>query len=683
MEILAPAGGMEHLVAAVRSGADAVYLGTGNFNARRNAPNFDEKTLKEAVSYCHVRSVKVYVTLNTLVLDREMDSLSREIGHIAESGADGAIVQDPGVAVMVKAQCPALALHASTQMTVHNISGAKALEDLGFTRVVLARELSREELIKIAETTKLELEVFVHGALCMSVSGQCYLSSMLGERSGNRGLCAQPCRLNFTSGSREYALSLKDLSLTSHIGELEDAGVSALKIEGRMKRPEYVAVAVTACKAAMRGEKPDMQTLRSVFSRSGFTDGYFTGKRELDMFGSRTKEDVLSADSVLSGIAAGYRMETPLVPVDLHLSVQRDSPAILTVSDGTRTAVQNGSVPEEAVSRPLTEESARQSMQKTGGTPFFLRSFSSSIGDGLMLRISELNRLRKESLEQLLRTRGEINPLPFYPENSPAAGKRRIPSTREPELRIRLFKPSQITDYIAENARKIILPAEEIASYPGLIARFPEKLVGELPLMVFPGAEDRLRNTLEDLRKEGLKAVIAGYIGTVRMAKELGFAVFGDYSLNVTNSFSCSVLQSMGVSDLTLSFELNLKQAKALRADLPLGLLAYGRLPLMTFRNCPARAITGCAGCSGETAIRDRMRNSFPVTCRKSVYAQLLNALPLYMGDKAAELYGLDFATLYFTVEDAAQCENIVRLYEAHTPYPGNHTRALYFRDLK
>ena len=291
VEILAPAGGMESLVAAVRCGANAVYLGTKEINARRGASNFDYDELEKAVEYCHTRNVKVYLALNILVTDSEMKAAYDTVKTALTLGVDAFIVQDLGLAKMIRKHFPTAVLHASTQCSVNTPDGFKKLEELGFKRAVIPREMSIDEIKEIRENTSLELEAFVHGALCMCVSGQCYLSSMLGSRSGNRGLCAQPCRLAFSAdGSKTCDLSLKDLSLIRHIDELSKSGVMSLKIEGRMKRPEYVAASVTACKKALNNEYDNNfeATLKSVFSRTGFTDGYFTGKH-YDMFGTRQK----------------------------------------------------------------------------------------------------------------------------------------------------------------------------------------------------------------------------------------------------------------------------------------------------------------------------------------------------------------------------------------------------------
>ena len=251
-EILAPVGNAEMLYAAVRAGADAVYLGLNNFNARRNAENFTLESLREAARYCHVRGVKVYLTFNIIIGDSELKEALELCVGAAEAGIDAVIVTDIGFAKLIKEAVPSLPIHASTQMTVHSPAALKRLKEMGFDRVVVSREMSREELGEFCEAAKklnIEVEVFVHGALCMCISGQCLLSSMLGSRSGNRGLCAGPCRLPFgCDGGTGYDLSLKDQSLIPYLGELWDMGVASLKIEGRMKRPEYVASAVAACR---------------------------------------------------------------------------------------------------------------------------------------------------------------------------------------------------------------------------------------------------------------------------------------------------------------------------------------------------------------------------------------------------------------------------------------------------
>ena len=419
-EILAPAGGEAQLRAAVLCGADAVYLGLRGFNARAGAENFDENTLPQTVGWCHARGVRVYVTLNTLVTDRELPQWLHSLDAVAAAGVDGVLVQDLGLAKIIRQRYPTLPLHASTQMTIHNLAGARLLEEMGFAQVVLARELSKEEIAAICAGTSMRCEVFVHGALCMSVSGQCYLSSVLGERSGNRGRCAQPCRLDFKSHGRGYALSLKDLTLTDRLQELEALGVASFKIEGRLKRPEYVAAAVTACRQSLAGEVPDLETLQSVFSRSGFTDGYYTARRDLTMFGTRTREDAAAAAAVLGKLSALTRNEVGRLPVDMVLTMAPGEPATLAVTDGTHRVEVAGEVPQAALTRPTDEELARRALEKCGGTPFYLQDLTCHIGEGLMLPLSALNRLRAAALTALAEARSVVVP---YPQAPAAAGE--------------------------------------------------------------------------------------------------------------------------------------------------------------------------------------------------------------------------------------------------------------------
>ena len=410
LEILAPVGGPEQLLAAVRCGADAVYFGLQGFNARRNAENFGGDDLRERIEYCHERGVRVHITVNTLVMDSELEDMRKTVDAACGAGADALIVQDLAVAAYARERWPQTELHASTQMAVHNAEGVRLAESLGFKRIVLARELSLSEIRDIYEKTGADLEVFVHGAHCMSVSGLCYLSSVIGGRSGNRGLCAQPCRLDCRLCGRDHALSLKDLSYVQHIAELADAGVKSLKIEGRMKRAEYVAAAVTACRDAMEGRTPDMETLKAVFSRSGFTDGYLTGDRGPSMFGYRTKDDVVAAEGVLEGLAKLYEKEPQTIPVDMLLYVQEGEPSQLSVScsesrAGELTATVLGPEPQTAKNLPITEGFARRSLAKTGGTPYRLNDLTLCAGEGLMLPSSALNDLRRRALEELKKER--------------------------------------------------------------------------------------------------------------------------------------------------------------------------------------------------------------------------------------------------------------------------------------
>lgn len=674
VEILAPVGGQEQLIAAVRSGADAVYLGTKTFSARRNAENFDGQTLKEAVGYCHGRGVKVHVTVNTLVKQGELSSLYDQIELLAQSDVDAVLVQDLAVAQMFRRYCPSMPLHASTQMTIHNLQGVMAAQELGFSRVVLARELSVKEISTICAGAQIEVEAFVHGALCMCVSGQCFLSSMLGERSGNRGLCAQPCRLDFKAGDRGHALSLKDMSHISHIRQLVDAGVSSLKIEGRMKRPEYVSAAVLACREAVDGQTPDLTNLRAVFSRSGFTDGFATGKRDLEMFGYRTREDVAASAGVLGEIASGYRNELSRIPVKMHLHIAKDQPASLSVTDGSHDIAVQGDTPELARVKGTDFSLAQASLAKTGGTPFVLSELTADLDEQLILPQSKLNAMRKQALEQLLQARSAIHPKPvssYVPLQSDAR------SRTAPAMRVRLQTKQQLFEGI-EAAQMLYLPIGEIDQ--ALIERFGDRLIGELPRLTFPLEEAALQNRLEALLQQGLKRVCAGNIGAIRLAKQMGFVVHGGFDLNILNDQSLLEYQALGLADALLSFECGLNDASGFGSQLPRGIIGYGHLPLMIFRNCPAKGEKGCGTCNGYPSVTDRTGAQFPMSCGARSYSTLHNPLALYMGDR--QVSGQDFVLLYYTVESAQQCGEVWQRYLAGQPFEGKYTRGLYYRKL-
>ena len=675
-EILAPVGGQQQLIAAVRCGADAVYLGAGGFNARRNAENFGGGTLADAVAYCHARGVRVHVTVNTLVMDSEADALEATAREVAESGADAVIIQDLAVMRLFRDRCPSVSRHASTQMTVHDLNGAKLMADLGFDRVVLSRELSLHEIEYITARCGIETEVFVHGALCMSMSGGCYLSAMLGGRSGNRGLCAQPCRLDFRLNGREYALSLKDMSHLGHMDELKNAGVASLKIEGRMKRPEYVAAAVTACRQARAGEPYDIDTLRAVFSRSGFTDGYLTGKRTADMFGSRTKEDVTAASGVFSALQNLYKSERQSVPADMSLRMDAES-SLLTVSDGKNTVICRGETPQRALSRPTDAESARRALEKTGGTPFFVRDFSADIAPGLMLPASALNALRRDALSALLEKRSAPVPHDFLPAPAYPAKAHAFPE--KPELWGRFEKAAQLGD--VSRLDRVILPIEELAENPELIQTLGGKLIGELPALMFPDDEQSVRKLCSGLREAGLKELYADNVYAVPLAKEYGFVLHGGHGLNVTNSDSAAEYEALGLASLTASFELTMKAVGELKTGIPIGAIVYGSLPLMRFRACPARGKNGCAGCSGTPKLTDRRGTVFNMLCHGRRYGTLLNSVPLYAADR--RLPPLDFLTLYFTTESPKQTENIIDLVLSGESAPFPRTAGLYYRGVQ
>lgn len=672
-EILAPVGSEEALIAAVRSGADAVYFGTGECNARRNAGRFEGEALDEAVRYCHARNVRVYLTVNTLLRDEELQTAANTLEHIARSGADGVIIQDFAVADLAKRICPSLERHASTQMAVHNAAGVLQLEEMGFSRVVLARELSGKEIRLIREQTHAELEVFVHGALCMSASGMCYLSASLGERSGNRGTCAQPCRLPFACNGADYCLSLKDMSHLSYLQELAKIGVASCKIEGRMKRPEYVAASVNAARCARDCEPYETEGLKAVFSRSGFTDGYYTGKRDHSMFGVRTQEDAERSKTVLSGFKELYRSERASVPISAALTVQTGIPVSLTVSDGINTVNVTGALPQAAQTVSATEQTLLRNLQKTGGTPFALQKANVLLDDGLMVPSSSLNALRREALEQLLHKREQLPQREIHSVTvlQQAHGRH----CKTPQMRVRYANVGQMVADPAVSACS--LPIGELISHPELIA---PNVWCELPELIYPMEEERIERQLLALKEQGLTDTVVGNIGAIRLAKNAGLKAHGGYGWNLTNHLAAEVMARMGLEDLTVSFELSYPKMRDLASEIPLGCIVAGRLPLMQLRSCPARKNTGCGTCDGHPVVTDRMGRSFPLVCHNRSYSTMLNSVLYDTADKRWP--DLDFYTVYLTIETKEEARMLLSSVLAHEKPDRERTTGMSFRTL-
>lgn len=685
IELLAPAGNLESLLAAVHSGADAVYFGYGELNARRNAKNFDEQSLGEASRICKERGVKMHMTVNTMVYDREYDQVLKTLEIACRYGIDALIVQDLGVAALVREAAPEMPMHASTQLTVHNVSGAWQAKELGFSRVVLAREMSREEIAAVTAQVPIETEVFVHGALCMCVSGQCYMSSVIGERSGNRGLCAQPCRLPFSSGRRGdsgYALSLKDLSLADRVQELARMGVSSFKIEGRMKRPEYVAAAVSQFRQALLGAQADMDLMAAVFSRSGFTQGYFDGRLGLDMFGTRQKEDVLAGQKVLKSLSDLASKDVPRIGVDFSFSMQQDQPVVLTANDREgHTVSAQGEVPQAALKAPTNEELVRRSLEKTGGTFYYLNSLETELGEGLICPASQLNALRRQALEQLTEQRGQIVPIGFEPVARQS--KRGRSSAAMPALRAQLRQVSQLTDSLAASCEQIILPLDEVLRHAAELDKsLLAKIAVSLPRVVFGDDAAQLTERLNECRRMGIEHLSVGNLGGVYLGRQLGFTLHGEFGLNIANEGCLQEYEKLGLADCLLSFELSLSRAKAVGGLLPRGLLIYGRLPLMVTRNCPIR-LSGCRDCKGFGTLTDRKKEVFEVRCSGRKYSEIFNSRPVYLADRMEELSGFDYGLLYFTSEGPKQVDRILREYTIlHEPME-QITRGLYYRNVK
>ena len=672
-ELLAPAGSPEGVRAAVQSGAGAVYMGFGTFNARRNAQGFSHEEMADAIAYCRARNVKSNITLNILVGDRELEDALEDAKFLYEAGADALIVQDLGLARLIHAHAPDFALHASTQMTIHTLDGAKQARDIGFSRVVLSRECTREQIEQITREAGVETEVFVHGALCMCYSGQCYLSAVIGQRSGNRGLCAQPCRLPYNGG---YSLSLKDLMLAGHVAELADWGVSSLKIEGRMKRPEYAAIVTKVYADLLREHrKPtagERDILRRVFSRDGFTDGYYTGKKGDSMFGTKTDVPMSEVKALYDEAAHRFAegREAPLVPVSLFFTARRDTGAVLSAGEVTVTAPV-----EQAKNRPTTPEMVEKSLAKTGGTPFYPKEMHIEVEDGLVVPASVMNGMRRDALSLLLATRSVAPSRDWMGGNV-------LPRDEEAAARsgFRGYTASVRTEAQAEALKNVGLETVyvplEVAARTGLPAVLPR---------VFSDREQgQVEMLLGEAMSRGTDTVLVGNIGHIPMAKRLGFTVHGDFGLNAYNSRTLCALAEMGVSRQTLSFEARLAQIRDMEGPLETDLIVYGRLPLMIFENCAIRRQHGgkCSCKNGVTTLTDRRKESFPLLPEFGCRNTLIGNRPLCIREDFARL-GVQTARLLFTTESPEECARIARAFVGGAPLEGEFTRGLYKRGVE
>ncbi|MBQ3549086.1 MAG: U32 family peptidase [Oscillospiraceae bacterium] len=692
-ELLCPAGGRDSLIAAVQCGADAVYMGFGAFNARRNAKNFTDEEYHEAVRYCHERGVKVFLTLNTLLTDREMEAAADALRRASEMGVDAVLVQDWGVLTLAREVAPDLPVHASTQMSIHTLGGAQYAADLGMERVVLSRELNKEEIAEICRGCSAEVEAFVHGALCMCYSGQCTMSALIGQRSGNRGACAQPCRLPYGVNGPcrgEHPLSLKDMNLSTHLGEMEEMGLDCLKLEGRMKRPEYVAVITHIYRRLLeehRGPTTEERVaLEQAFSRSGFTEGYYLGKKGPKMFGTRP-ENTPEPKELFAWARTLYEKEDRrTVPVTMEVALRSGEAASLTVSDGANTLTVTGDVPETARNRALTEEEVSQRLSKTGGTAYRCEQVNVVLDEGLMMSAGALNGLRREALEQLAARRTapplrHENPTPELPEET--AGE----WCDVPALTVSIARAEQLTEELVSQCPEMIYVPFELLGKVDLRAYTDRtKFCAVLPRIFRTRDEEHFRAVLK--KTEGLSAVAVGNLGHLPIVEGLGLEVRGDFGMNVFNSRALAFMKDCGFNSATVSFELRHQQVRDLAKYLPCEAVVYGRLPLMIMENCPIGNAGNCHGdkrlCEGENTLTDRTGARFPMMGQYGCRCEIENSMPVFLADKEEwKRCGLRWARLRFTTESPRECVEILRSYREGGNFNGEFTRGLFYRGVE
>lgn len=700
MELLSPAGGWEAMVAAVQNGADAVYMGFGGLNARRSARNFTDEEFREAVAYCHLRGVKVYLTLNTLVTDRELPAAAEALKKASDMGVDAILIQDWGIWRLAREIAPDVPLHASTQMSLHTLGGACRAAELGLERVVLARELSRRDIHTITRGCPAEIEVFGHGALCMCYSGQCEMSAVIGGRSGNRGACAQPCRLPYGVNEKAaggHPLSLKDANLADYVQELEQMGVACLKLEGRMKRPEYVAV-ITGIYRRLLDEKrgpsrEESRQLEAAFSRSGFTDGYYKGRTGPEMFGTRP-ENAPEPKELFARAKAGYsREDSRRVPVDMVCTLRAGEPVSLTASAGGHVVRAEGPTPEEARNRALTAEELQSRLEKTGGTVFRPRETRVELEEGLMLPASAVNALRRQALEGL---EAALAQPPVRRTGTPSPLPQAQPGPDAPVLTCSIMRPEQLTEPLAQ-CETVYVPAELLEKID--LNRWAEMthICAVLPRIFRTEDQAALRALLQRHRQK-LSAVAIGNLGHLPIAESLGLPLWGDLGLNLFNSESLLFWKELGLESAAVSMELRWQQLRDLRKVLPCEAVVYGRLPLMIMENCVIRNQLGCrdAGrdyadrspacrCGQENVLVDRTGAQFPLVGQWGHRCEIENSKVLFLADKPEwRQLGLTRARLRFTTESPEECARVLRAYQGRSDYrPDQLTRGLFYRGVE
>lgn len=683
IEILAPVGSEEMLRAAVFSGADAVYLGFSGFNARTGAGNFDADSLQEAVRFCHARGVAVHVALNTTVYGTELSALEQAIRAVAASGADAVICQDLAVATLIGKIAPQLPRHGSTQMSVHTLQGALELKELGFTRVVLARELSLPEVEHITKHCGIETECFIHGALCMSVSGQCYMSAFLGGRSGNRGSCAGPCRLPFEANAlpegkpgRLHHLSLKDNSAIDKLDKLQTLGVASAKIEGRLRTPEYVAAAVSACLAGREGRAYDRDLLKNAFSRSGFTSGYLDGKIDGTMFGVRSEADAELTKKTLPMLRELYRRERSRVPVQMKLEIEEGGEKLtVTDADGNKAFAYGDAEPQPARTDPT--ESLNRSLTKTGGTPFAAEKITVEMDGGpWFIPGSAVNELRREALDALLKKREVLRPWPTTEEHVAALPQRTLPPRRT--LRARFERWEQVPERALDGVEYLILPIAQADRVP---REWRAKTILELPRVMFGTLEQDTARRIAATQDAGFAGYEVSNIAHLRLCR--GLPMTGGFGLNITNNVAAQFYAEQGLSSLLILPEVKDSDIASIAPTrngkpVPTGVMIYGHMPLMLTRACPLQNIHDCAHCDKTGVLTDRKAKKFPVRCGLGVRT-IYNPVPIYMGDKPGAL-AVDYGVAYFTLESREEAAQILDSIRTHAPFEGEFTRGLYFK---
>ena len=670
-ELLSPAGSLEAFEAAIDGGADAIYVGGASFNARANAKNFSEEELREAVKLAHLYGVKVYQTVNIMIHGKETADLLLAAERSAEMGVDAFIVSDLGAARLIHSHLPEMELHGSTQMSVHNAAGARLLADHGFSRIVPARELSKNDIQTLVEENPLEVEIFIHGAMCVSHSGQCLFSSLVGGRSGNRGLCAQPCRLPYASANDRvgdrYPLSLKDMSLAGHVREIINSGVSSLKIEGRMKSPEYVR-GVTRIWRRLLDEgrdatSEDVKELSDLFSRGGFSDGYYTETIGRKMLGVRSEEDKQASRD-----GEKFNKITRKMPLVMSVAIKSGEHSRLTVSCNGSVAFAEGEMPQAAINAPIDDATVKKCMSKLGDSCFALESICIELDGGLMMPISQLNALRRAAISVLEEEMTRVAPPKFEDREIP------MPQRTSKARRVgRFLRSEQITESAREFFDLTFLPLDGFdTNADGFV----------MPPVIFDSERERAERLIESSCERGARYAIVTNLGQIELLRRIApeIELIADFRFNVGNSYSVGFFEDMGFESVVLSAELTLPQIRDIKGAK--AAIVYGRIPLMTLEKCVVKELygdkRGCEVCArGKAEMKDRRGFVFPVVREFPHRNIVLNSLPTQMSDREAELQsaGVTDRHFLFTTESPRDVDRVIEDHKHHRAPEGKVRR--------
>ena len=702
LELVSPAGSPEGVIAAVQNGADAVYLGFNELNACMDAQNFLLDEFGRSLEYCRVRGIKAYLTLDSIVYDDELPIVAQNAKEANRYGADAIIVQDLGAMRAVRQAVPEMLIHAGPRMGIHNLEGVKMAAAMGASRVTIAHELTRKEIRHICRYSPIEIEVIVHGNLCMSYTGQCYMSTVLEENSDSRGICDKPCQKNYsaTGHTIKHPLSLKDISLVRYLSDLEAIGVKAVKIEGRSKRNEYTALVSGMYSKALRsGKTPSgesAQTLRSTFSKQGFTDGYYTDRKGADMLGLR--EEDKRADTVLFASTRKLYLngEFQRVPIRFVGMVAKDKPAKLAAADDkNNSAVAYGPIPEQSFHKDFSQAMLQTELYKTSGTPFICLGVKGTVEPGLKIPMSAFTDMRvqlfAEILEQrkpmTLRDEGEYIPN-TYASDGFVPELYDMNQSNPPVITVSLTKADQLSaEMEALEPSVVYIPVVELDYESPLLHKFLDNknitVAVSLPRVIHDNEKKTVSKVMERARAIGIKDALVGNIGHIQFARSFGMAVRGDYGLNICNSEVLFVLQKLGFVSATFSFEMKLSEIRDLEKPIDTELITYGRLPLMYTENCIVRNCTEACTCDSFVGLVGEKGVLYPVVadfgCRNTLY----HSKKLFMADKykAYATLGLWAQRLNFTTENAIECVSVLKRYMGKGNFsPTGFTRGVYFK---